>query len=53
MSLNLKKSIGWCAVLMLLGVAALFAGANWLVLLIPAASLVWYGAMPSFRSGRH
>jgi len=53
MSAGSKKSIGWGVVLILLGMAALFAGTNWLVVLIPAASLVWYGAAPSLRSGRH
>jgi len=53
MSVNSKKSVGWSIVLMLLGVAALFAGANWLFLLIPVATLVWYGARPTLRSGRN
>ncbi len=39
--------------LVLLGVAALYAGTNWLVLLIPAAALVWYGAKPPLGSGQN
>jgi hypothetical protein len=53
MSKNSKKSMGWTSVLILLGLAALFAGAKWLVLLIPAAMLVWYGARSTLRSGRN
>lgn len=53
MSANSKKSMGWMVVLILLGVAALFGGAKWLVLLIPAATLVWYGAAPILRGGRN
>ena len=45
--------MGWTLVLMLLGVAALFAGTKWLVLLVPAATLIWYGARPLLRSGRN
>lgn len=52
MSRNSKKSMGWMMVLILLGLVALFVGEKWLVLLIPAAILVWYGAGPSLRSGR-
>jgi len=53
MSANSKKSIGWSVVLMVLGVAAMYAGSRWLILLIPAATLVWYGAGPLLRSGRN
>lgn len=53
MSMNSKKSMVWTAVLILLGMAALFGGAKWLALLIPAAALVWYGAGPMLRSGRN
>ena len=40
-------------VLFALGVVALFAGAKSLVLLIPIAILVWYGARPSLGNGRN
>jgi hypothetical protein len=53
MSANSKKSIGWTSVLVLLGLIALFGGEKWLVVLIPAAVLVWYGAGPLLRSGRN
>jgi len=45
--------MGWTAVLILLGVVALVGGVKWLVLLIPAAMLIWYGAGPILRSGRN
>ncbi|MGC2450851.1 MAG: hypothetical protein WA477_24615 [Candidatus Sulfotelmatobacter sp.] len=53
MSLNSKKSIGWSVVLILLGVAAIYAGAKSLIVIIPVATLVWYGARPVLRSGRN
>jgi hypothetical protein len=52
MSTNSKKSMGFTIVLVLLGVAALFGGARWLALLVPAAILVWYGA-GSMRNSRN
>jgi hypothetical protein len=53
MSANSKKSIGWAAVLVLLGVLAIFAGAGSLIVLVPAAMLVWYEAGPVLRGGRN
>jgi len=53
MSAELKKSTGWGIVLIAFGVAAFFAGARWLAILIPAAILIWYTAMPVVRSGRN
>jgi hypothetical protein len=53
MSMDAKKSMGWMVVLILLGVAALVGGAMWLVVLIPAATLVWLGAAPALRGGRN
>jgi len=53
MSVNAKKSLGSTAVLILLGMAALYGGSKWLSLLIPAALLVWYGVGPVLRSGRN
>ena len=53
MSLNLKKSMGWTVVLVLLGMAALYGGSKWLSLLIPAALLVWYAAKATLRTGRN
>jgi hypothetical protein len=45
---EIKKSYGSTLVLFMLGVLAFYAGTNWLLLLIPAAILVWYAA-----SGTH
>jgi hypothetical protein len=53
MSRDVKKSMGSTIVLILLGIAALFGGVKSLVLLIPAAMLVWYGARPMPRKGRN
>ncbi len=47
------KSIGGTMVLILLGLAVFFGGAKWLVALIPAALLVWYGTGPAWRRGRN
>jgi len=53
MSANSKKSIGWSFLLMLLGIVAIYGGTESLIVLIPAATLVWYGARPVLRSGRN
>jgi hypothetical protein len=53
MTVNAKKSMGWTIVLILFGLIALFGGDQWLVLLIPAAILVWYAAKPMLRTGRN
>ena len=50
---NSTKSVGWAILLILLGVAALFGGVRSLILLIPAALLVWYSAGPLPRNGRN
>jgi hypothetical protein len=47
------KSIGGTMVLILFGVIAFFGGAKWLVALIPAAMLVWYGTGSAWRRGRN
>lgn len=52
-SANSKKSIGWSFVLVLLGVVAIYTGAKSLIVIIPVATLVWYGARPVLRSGRN
>jgi hypothetical protein len=51
--MNSKKSMAGTLILILLGLVALFVGVKWLVVLIPAAMLVWYGASPVLRSGRN
>jgi hypothetical protein len=53
MSLDSRKSMGWTAVLIVLGMAALYGGSKWLALLIPAALFVWYTAKPRLRTGRN
>jgi hypothetical protein len=53
MSAESKKSATSTIVLIMLGIAALYAGGVWLAVLIPAALLVWYGAGPLLRSGRN
>ena len=53
MSAIAKKSMSATVALILFGMLALFAGEKWLVVLIPAAVLVWYGAAPKLRSGRN
>jgi hypothetical protein len=53
MSRNSKKSMGWTIVLILLGIIALFGGVKWLIVLIPAAMLIWHGAAPMLGSGRN
>jgi hypothetical protein len=53
MSADYKKSTSATAILVILGVAALFGGARWLTVLIPVAILVWYGAGSIRRTGRN
>jgi len=53
MNANWKKSIVRSALLMLLGIVALYVGMRSLLVLIPAATLIWYGARPVLRSGRN
>jgi hypothetical protein len=53
MSRDVKKTMGPTVVLILLGIAALFGGVKSLVLVIPAAMLVWLGARPLPRKGRN
>lgn len=53
MTANTGKSMGWMIVLILFGLAALIGGVKWLVVLIPAATLVWYAAAPALRNGRN
>ncbi|HWY22565.1 MAG TPA: hypothetical protein VNX26_15165 [Candidatus Acidoferrum sp.] len=42
-----KKSLGWSLVLVALGLLALYGGPRGLVLLVPAAILVWYAVAAS------
>jgi hypothetical protein len=53
MSMNSKKSMAWTIVLIFLGLIALFGGVRSLVVLIPAAMMVWYGVGPALRRGRN
>lgn len=48
-----KNSFLWSLLLVVLGIVALYTGTRWLVLLIPAASLVWYEARTMIRTGRN
>lgn len=53
MNTHHKQAIGATFVLILLGMVAVLTGVKWLVVLIPAAMLVWFGASPALRSGRN
>jgi hypothetical protein len=53
MSITSKKSMAWTTVLILFGLLAIFGGAKWLVVLIPAAIFIWFGTGPALRSGRN
>jgi hypothetical protein len=53
MTAHAKNTLLCSMLLILLGVIAIFAGAKSLILLIPAAILVWYEAPPILRSGRN
>jgi hypothetical protein len=53
MSAESKKSLSSSIILMVMGVAALYAGPKWLTILVPAALLIWYGIGPMLRTGRN
>ncbi|MGH9494164.1 MAG: hypothetical protein ACRD3B_04135 [Candidatus Sulfotelmatobacter sp.] len=53
MKANFKQSIGSTLLLILLGTVVFLAGAKWLVVVVPAALLVWFGTSPALRSGRN
>jgi hypothetical protein len=54
MSADVKKGYGSTLLMVFFGVLALYAGAAWLPLLVPAAALVWYGASrPTLKRNRN
>lgn len=53
MSANLKKSLVSMAALILFGMVAFLSDVSSLVILIPAAIIVWYGVGPALRTGRN
>lgn len=53
MSSDAKKHYGFSLLLLALGFLALYGGVRWLIVLIPAAALVWYAALPKLRRGRN
>lgn len=52
MTVNFQKSLRGL-VLVALGVLALYVGPKSLVLLVPAAGVIWWSAGPKLRSGRN
>ena len=53
MSAEARKHYGSMVAFLALGILALYGGPQLLLLLIPAAALVWYRANPKLRSGRN
>jgi hypothetical protein len=51
MSMQSKKSISLAVILMLFGVFAMYAGLRSLIVLVPAAMLIWHEARPQLGSG--
>jgi hypothetical protein len=47
------KSIGATILLICFSVVAMFGGEKWLLALIPAAMLVWYGTGSAWRRDRN
>jgi hypothetical protein len=41
MSAEARKSYGWTCILLLLGLIAFYGGAPWLLVVIPAAIVLW------------
>ena len=50
MAANTTNSMCRTSILVLLGLIALIAGAKWLAILVPAAMLVCFGAVPSIAT---
>jgi hypothetical protein len=48
-----KKGYGSAIALMMLGMLALYLGAQWLLVLIPIALLFWFGIEPTKGSRRN
>jgi hypothetical protein len=53
MSAEAKKHYGSSVALLALGMLAFYGGTSWLLLLIPAAALVWYAAGPQLWRRRN
>jgi hypothetical protein len=54
MSTDVKKGYGSTMVPVILGILALYGGARWLLVLVPAAVLIWYVvAAGVFRRSRN
>jgi len=53
MSTNSKKSLSSTVILIVMGMLALYSGTKFLVVLIPAAILLWYFGGPVLRRGRN
>jgi hypothetical protein len=45
------ESMVWTIILIAFGIAAIYGGAKWLGVLVPAAALIWFGARPRILTG--
>jgi hypothetical protein len=48
---NPKESMVWTIVLIAFGIAAIYGGAKWLGVLVPAAALIWFGTRQRIQTG--
>ncbi len=53
MTAHFKNSLLRAILLILLGVLAIYVGTPWLIVIIPAATLLWYEDLNILRSGRN
>lgn len=53
MTINAKKSVGASVALILLGILVLLTGEKSLLVVVPAAVLVWFGVAPKLRNTRN
>lgn len=53
MNKDVQKSIAAALALILLGILVLLTGERSIIVLIPAAVLVWYGTAPKLRRSRN
>jgi len=54
MSADAKRKYGSTMVLIILGIFALYGGARWLLVLVPAAVVIWYATSGAdFKKSRN
>ena len=53
MSAEARRSYGWSFILVMLGLIPLYGGTSWLLVVLPAAGLIWFSYRNRFGSARN